>query len=84
MRRRIFWACWINQCIGQENASFKSEPWTDAIGLKLASDEKSWRARRPNPKEVFDRKGRIVNIDGSEISPIPSEMGEFIKFIDLW
>ena len=83
-RRRIFWACWINQCIGQENASFKGEPWKDAVGLKFLSDEESWRAKRPNPKQMFDDKGDIVNCDGSEVSSIPSESGELIKLLGIW
>ena len=83
-RRRLFWACWINQCIGQENASFKGEPWKDAIGLKFPSSEESWRAGRPYSNEMFDEKGNIVSCDGSELNPIPSESGELIKLIGLW
>lgn len=84
IRRRLFWACWINQCIGQENASFKGEPWKDAIGLKFPSSEESWRAGRPYSNEMFDEKGNIVSCDGSELIPIPSESGELIKLIGLW
>jgi hypothetical protein len=84
VRRRLFWACWMNQCIGQENASFKEEPWKDAIGLKLPSDEESWHARRPEAKEQFDSKGNIVNCDGSDISPTPSENSETIKLLGIW
>lgn len=83
-KRRLFWACWMNQCIGQENASFKAEPWKDAIGLKLLSDEESWYAKCPKPKEMFDERGNIVNCDGSEVSPTPSENGELIKILGLW
>lgn len=84
VRRRLFWACWTNQCIGQENASFKAEPWKDAIGLKFPSDEESWHARRPSSKEIFGEQGNIVNIDGSEILPIPSDGGELIKLLCVW
>jgi hypothetical protein len=83
-RRRIFWACWMNQCIGQENASFKAEPWKDAIGLKFISDEESWQARRPSSQELFDDNGNIVNFDGSDVTPIPSDGGELIKLLGLW
>jgi hypothetical protein len=84
VRRRLFWACWMNQCIGQENASFKAEPWKDAIGLKLPCDDESWHVRRPRSKEMFNDKGNIVNIDGSEVTPIPSHEGENIKLLGLW
>lgn len=84
VRRRMFWACWENQCIGQENASFKAEPWCDAVGLKFPSDEESWHARRPYSKEVFDDKGNIVHIDGSQVTPSPSEEGAHIKLLGLW
>lgn len=84
VRRRLFWACWMNQCIGQENASFKAEPWRDAIGLKFPCDEEPWHARRPNSNEMFDNKGNVVNIDGSEVTPIPSEEGEHIKLLCIW
>ena len=83
-RRRLFWGCWMTQCIGQENASFKAAPWKDAIGIKFISDEESWHAKRPNPKQMFDENGDIVNYDGSEVLPTPSESGEFIKLLDLW
>ncbi|KAG0647553.1 hypothetical protein D0Z07_6611 [Hyphodiscus hymeniophilus] len=84
VRRRLFWACWMNQCIGQENASFKGEPWKDAVGLKFPSDEESWNAKRSSAKEGFDGNGNIVNVDGSEIDPIPSEEGETVKLLGLW
>ena len=84
VRRRLFWATWMNQCIGQENANFKSGPWKDALGLKLPSDEESWHAGRPSSKEIFDEEGNIVNIDGSEVIPIPSVEGENIKLLGLW
>lgn len=74
----------MNQCIGQENASFKAEPWKDAIGLKFLSDEESWHARRPSSKEMFDDKGNTVNFDGSEVTPIASEGAELIKLLCIW
>lgn len=84
IKRRCFWGCWINQCVGQENASFKAEPWKDAIGLKFPSDEHSWHAGQPKSTEMFDEKGDIVSFEGSEIPPIASEMGELVKLISTW
>ena len=84
VRRRLFWGCWMNQCISQENASFKAEPWKEAIGLKFPSDDESWHVRRPQSKEMFDDNGNIVNINGSEVTPMPSEGGELIKLLGLW
>jgi hypothetical protein len=84
VRRRLYWASWMSQCIGQENAHFKAEPWKDAIGLKFPSDEELWHSRRPSSKETFDDKGNIVNIDGSEVTPILSEKGELIKLLCIW
>ena len=84
IRRRIFWACWINQCISQENANFEAEPWKDAIGLKFPSDDESWHAGQPNAKEMFGEKGDIVSFNGLEVVPIPSEPGERIKLIGIW
>lgn len=74
----------FSECIGQENASFKGDPWKDAIGLRFLSDEESWHAKRPSSKEMFDDKGNIVNFDGSDVTPIISEGGEFIKLLSLW
>ena len=84
VRRRLYWASWISQCIGQENAGFKADPWKDATGLKLPSEEELWHSRRPSSTEIFDDQGNIVNIDGSEVTPIPSEKGELIKLLGLW
>jgi len=83
-RRRLFWATWMSQCIGQENACFKADPWREAVGLKLPSDQVSWQVRLPRSKEVFDDNGNIVNIDGLEVIPVPSEEGELVKLLNLW
>jgi hypothetical protein len=83
--RRCFWSCWITNCISQENAHFKAgNPWKDALGLPLPSDEDSYNMEKPVSQEYFDDGGSIKVIESSPFKPQPSIMGEMVKLYCLW
>ena len=54
LKRRCLWSCWMTACISQENASFKSDSWTEVVGLPLPTDETSFAAGTPETFEVFN------------------------------
>lgn len=72
-------------CSGQDNASFKAESWKEAVGLPLPSDEASFLAGKPEPKEVFADNGDVLLINGdhSKGQP-PSILAELVKAYGLW
>ncbi|CZR66494.1 uncharacterized protein PAC_16395 [Phialocephala subalpina] len=82
--RRCFWSCWISNCISQDNAYFKSDPWKEAVGLMLPSDEDSWASRKPISTEFFNNSGNIESKGTLSFDRQPSAMGELVKLYCLW
>jgi hypothetical protein len=84
LKRRCLWSCWVTACISQENASFKSESWSEVVGLPFPADEASFAAGKPESIEAFNEIGKVVPYNGSIRTEQTSIMGEFVKLFGLW
>ena len=72
-------------CLPQNNASFKTESWKEAIVLPLPCDEASFAARQPVLKEAFDAEGHLTLLtDHQPELAQTSYMGEIIKLLNVW
>lgn len=87
MERRIFWATWISHCISQDNSTFKTDCWKDAVMLPLPSDEDSFESGQPILQDVFDRNGHLLSpplLQAETGTRKLSPLAEMSKLIGLW
>ncbi|OQV05672.1 Fungal specific transcription factor domain-containing protein isoform 2 [Cladophialophora immunda] len=84
--RRCLWACWITQCISQDNATFKGRCWNDIAGIPLPATEISYIRSEPCPYEYLTSDGEVGQIPQSSLEHPDtwSPMSELVKLAGYW
>lgn len=85
-RRRCLWACWITQCISQDNAMFRSRSWDEVSELPLPSDEASYSMNDPHPTQYLSSSGEVqwLNREDTGAQRYESVMAELAKLAGVW
>ena len=86
LQRRCLWACWITQCISQDNATFRGRCWNDVAGVPLPATEVSYIKNEPHPFECLSSDGEVKQTARSSFdrSGTWSLMSELAKLVGFW
>lgn len=74
----------LQQCIGQDNAYFKSDSCEDCEGLPLPSDEDSFLNGSPIVTQYLDKNGDVHTLENADPKASPSIFGESVKTYCYW